>query len=234
MGEIAERFAEVRGRALASYRRAGNLPGEPRIVCVTKMQSADRIVEAIEAGAVELGENYVQEAVRKGVLGLRGPQPVIIHYIGRMQSNKYNSILRLFDAVDSADLGILERAEDQKAGEPIRAQEFLLEVNAGDEVQKGGMSVGQIRRLAELRPPWLREIAGLMTVVPLQATIDMRARMYESVRELLAELNRDPGLSRLRVLSMGTSDDFELALEHGSTMIRVGTAVFGPRSPFQM
>ncbi|MHB8071603.1 MAG: YggS family pyridoxal phosphate-dependent enzyme [Candidatus Cryosericum sp.] len=234
MGEIAERFAEVRERALASYRRAGNLPGEPRIVCVTKMQPLDRIVEAIEAGAAELGENYVQEAVRKGVFGLRGPRSVAIRYIGRMQSNKYNSILRLFDAVDSADLGILERTEDQKAGGPIRAQEFLLEVNAGDEAQKGGMSVGQIRRLAELRPPWLYEIMGLMTVVPLQATIDVRAKMYESVRQLLAELNRDLGLSRLSVLSMGTSDDFELALEHGSNMIRVGTAVFGPRSPSKM
>jgi pyridoxal phosphate enzyme (YggS family) len=230
VGEIAERFAAVRERALVSYRRAGHLPGEPRIVCVTKMQPLARVVEVIEAGATEVGENYVQEAVRKDVFGLRQSSPLVVHYIGRMQSNKYNAMLRLFDSVDSSDPGILERAEGQRPDVRLQTREFLLEVNAGEEAQKGGLSVGQVRQLAEGRPTWLGEISGLMTVVPLQATIGMRVRMYESVRELLAELVRDLGLSRLKVLSMGTSDDFELALEHGSTMIRVGTAIFGPRS----
>jgi pyridoxal phosphate enzyme (YggS family) len=234
VGEIAERFAEVRERALASYRRAVNRPGEPRIVCVTKMQPVARVEEVIEAGAAEIGENYLQEAVRKDVFGLRQTSAVAIRYIGRLQSNKYNAILRLFDSVDSADPGILERAQDQASPVPIQAHEFLLEVNAGEEAQKGGLTVRQIRELAAARAPWLREISGLMTVVPLQATMETRVKMYESVRELLGELVRDLGSTRLSVLSMGTSDDFELALEHGSTMIRVGTAVFGPRSPFSV
>ena len=215
---------------MASYRRAGYLPGEPRIVCATKMQPLARIVEVIEAGATEVGENYVQEAVRKDVFSLRQSSPIVVHYIGRMQSNKYNTMLRLFDSVDSADPGILERVEGQKPDARLQAREFLLEVNAGEEAQKGGLSIEQVRQLAEGRPTWLNEISGLMTVVPLQATARQRVRMYESVRELLAELVRDLGLSRLKVLSMGTSDDFELALEHGSTMVRVGTAIFGPRS----
>jgi pyridoxal phosphate enzyme (YggS family) len=234
VGEIAERFAEVRERALVSYRRAGNLPGEPRIVCVTKMQPLTRIVEVIEAGASEIGENYLQEAVRKEVFGLRQTSTVAIRYIGRLQSNKYNAILRLFDSVDSADPGILERAQDQASLIPMQAHEFLLEVNAGEEARKGGLTVRQIRELVAAQAPWLREISGLMTVVPLQATTEMRVNMYESVRELLGELARDLATTRLKVLSMGTSDDFELALEHGSTMIRVGTAIFGPRSPYSV
>jgi len=147
-----------------------------------------------------------------------------------MQSNKYNTMLRLFDSVDSADTAILERAEGEMPSVRLQTREFLLQVNAGEELQKGGLSIGQVRQLAEERPTWLREVSGLMTVVPLQATIGMRVRMYESVRELLTELVRDVGLLRLQILSMGTSDDFELALEHGATMIRVGTAIFGPRS----
>jgi pyridoxal phosphate enzyme (YggS family) len=234
VGEIAERFAEVRERALASYRRAGNLPGEPRIVCVTKMQPVARIVEVIEAGASEIGENYLQEAVRKDVFGLRQTNTVAIRYIGRLQSNKYNAILRVFDSVDSADPGILDRAQEKVSPMPIQAHEFLLEVNAGEEAQKGGLTVRQIRELVAAQAPCLREISGLMTVVPLQATTEMRVNMYESVRELLGELVRDLTTTRLKVLSMGTSDDFELALEHGSTMIRVGTAIFGPRSPYSV
>jgi pyridoxal phosphate enzyme (YggS family) len=231
VGEIAERFAAVRERAVASYRRAGNMPGEPRIVCVTKMQPLARIVEAIEAGATELGENYVQEALRKDVFSLRESRHVAVHYIGRMQSNKYNVVLRLFDAVESADQGILERVRGQLPTAHLQAQEFLLEINAGEEEQKGGLSVEQVRRLADERPPWLSMVSGFMTVVPLQATPEMRATMYESVRDLLGELVRTAGMSHLKVLSMGTSDDYELALEHGSNMVRVGTAVFGPRSP---
>jgi pyridoxal phosphate enzyme (YggS family) len=231
VGEIAERFAAVRERAVVSYRRAGNMPGEPRIVCVTKMQPLARIVEAIEAGATELGENYVQEALRKDVFSLRESRHVAVHYIGRMQSNKYNAVLRLFDAVESADQGILERVRGQLPTAHPHAQEFLLEINAGEEEQKGGLSVEQVRRLADERPPWLSMVSGFMTVVPLQATPEMRATMYESVRDLLGELVRTAGMSHLKVLSMGTSDDYELALEHGSNMVRVGTAVFGSRSP---
>jgi hypothetical protein len=207
------------------------MPGEPRIVCVTKMQPLARIVEAIEAGATELGENYVQEALRKDVFSLRESRHVAVHYIGRMQSNKYNVVLRLFDAVESADQGILERVRGQLPTAHLQAQEFLLEINAGEEEQKGGLSVEQVRRLADERPPWLSMVSGFMTVVPLQATPEMRATMYESVRDLLGELVRTAGMSHLKVLSMGTSDDYELALEHGSNMVRVGTAVFGPRSP---
>jgi len=234
VGSIAERLAEVRERACLSYRRAAGQPGEPHIVCVTKTQPLLRILEAIDAGATEIGENYLQEAIHKDVFTLRESHGATVRYIGRLQSNKYNAIIRLFDAVDSADPELLERLHGSRDRGTQRACTFLLEVNAGEESQKGGLSMPQIRELAAAGTPWLHEISGLMAVVPLQTTMQMRAILYQSVSVLFHELARDLGSSRVTLLSMGTSDDFELAIEHGSNMIRIGTGIFGPRSPSQV
>ena len=234
MGSIADCFADVHERACLSYRRAAGPPGEPHIVCVTKTQPLPWILEAIDAGVSEIGENYVQEAIRKEVFALRESRGVTVHYIGRLQSNKYNAILRLFDTVDSANPDILERLHGIQDRGVQRACTFLLEVNAGEESQKGGLTVPQIRELAAAGTPWLHEISGLMAVVPVQATTHVRATLYGSVSILFHDLARDLGSSRVRLLSMGTSDDFELAIEHGSNMIRVGTGIFGPRSSSQV
>lgn len=229
MGAIADRFAEVRERAVSVYRRVWGGTGVPRLVCVTKMQSLQNIVEAVDAGATELGENYLQEAVRKGVFALRQERGLTIRYIGRLQSNKYNAILRDFDTVDSADPKLLERLHASPDRQNYQAHTFLLEVNAGEEIQKGGLTVAEIRELAAARSPWLQEVAGLMAVVPLEASLEERARIYESVHLLFLDLAHESGLTRVTTLSMGTSDDFEVAIEHGANMIRVGTAIFGPR-----
>jgi hypothetical protein len=193
------------------------------------MQSLQNIVEAVDAGATELGENYLQEAVRKGVFALRQERGLTIRYIGRLQSNKYNAILRDFDTVDSADPKLLERLHASPDRQNYQAHTFLLEVNAGEEKQKGGLTVAEIRELAAARSPWLQEVAGLMAVVPLEASLEERARIYESVHLLFLDLAHESGLARVTTLSMGTSDDFEVAIEHGANMIRVGTAIFGPR-----
>ncbi|MHB8107417.1 MAG: YggS family pyridoxal phosphate-dependent enzyme [Candidatus Cryosericum sp.] len=232
MGSIAERLAEVRERACLSYRRAGGQPGELHIVCVTKTHTLPRIQEAIDAGATEIGENYLQEAIRKDVFSLCESRKVTVRYIGRLQSNKFNAILRAFDAIDSASPELLEHVHGMQDCEARKAHTFLLEVNAGEESQKGGLTIQQIHELAAVDTSWLHEISGLMAVVPLQATMQMRARMYESVSLLFQELARDLSSSCIRLLSMGTSDDFEVAIEHGSNMIRIGTAIFGPRSSF--
>ena len=234
MGAIAERLAEIRERARVSYRRTAGGLGEVHVVCVTKTQPLSRIVEAIDAGATEIGENYLQEAIRKDVFTLCEARHVSVRYIGRLQSNKYNAILRLFDAVDSAGPELLEHLSAIRDREPQRARTFLLEVNAGEESQKGGLTVRQVRDLAAAGTPWLQAISGLMAVVPLQATMQMRAILYQSVSVLFRDLASDLGSSRVALLSMGTSDDFELAIDRGSNMIRVGTGVFGPRLPSQV
>lgn len=213
-----------------SYRRAAGQPGEPHIVCVTKTQPLSRILEALDAGVTEIGENYLQEARRKDVFALRDSHGVTVRYIGRLQSNKCNAILRVFDTVDSAGPDILERLNGMQDRRTLMARTFLLEVNAGEEAQKGGLTVRQIRELAAAGIPWLQEVSGLMAVVPVQATTQERVVLYESVSELFHDLARDLGPTQVRLLSMGTSDDFELAIEHGSNMIRVGTGIFGSRS----
>jgi len=233
MGAVADCFAEVRERAELAYRRSSGGLGKPHVVCVTKMQSFPRILEAINAGATEIGENYLQEAAGKGVFALRQSHGVTIRYIGRLQSNKYNAILRDFDTVDSADQKLLERIHGVASPRVYQTRTFLLEVNAGEELQKGGLTIAQIRELAAAHSPWLQEIAGLMAVVPLEASTEVRSRIYENVHVLFRDLARELGPSRVTTLSMGTSDDFEVAIEHGSNMIRVGTAIFGPRLPGQ-
>jgi pyridoxal phosphate enzyme (YggS family) len=217
-----------------SYRRAAGQPGEPHIVCVTKTQPLSRILEALDAGVTEIGENYLQEAKRKDVFALRDSHGVTVRYIGRLQSNKYNAILRVFDTVDSAGPDILERLSGIQDRRVLKARTFLLEVNAGEETQKGGLTVTRIRELAAAGIPWLHDVSGLMAVVPVQATMQERATLYESVSDLFRDLARDFGSTRVRLLSMGTSDDFELAIEHGSNMIRVGTGIFGSRSASQV
>jgi hypothetical protein len=198
---------------------------------VTKTQPLSRILEALDAGVTEIGENYLQEATRKDVFALCDSRGVTVRYIGRLQSNKYNAILRVFDTVDSAGPDILERLNGIQDRRVLKARTFLLEVNAGQETQKGGLTVPQIREIAAAGAPWLHDVSGLMAVVPVQATMQERATLYESVSDLFRDLARDLGSTRVRLLSMGTSDDFELAIEHGSNMIRVGTGIFGSRSP---
>lgn len=230
MGEVADRFANVRERAELAYRRVRGSSDGLRIVCVTKMQPLPRVLEVIEAGATDIGENYLQEAAGKGIFELRQSHEVTIRYIGRLQSNKYNAILRDFDTVDSADPKLLGRVHAAGRTGMFRAQTFLLEVNAGGEPQKAGLTIAQVRDLALAHNPALDEISGLMAVVPLEATEEVRAGMYDAVSLLFQDLTKEFGPSRIKTLSMGTSDDFELAILHGSNMIRVGTAIFGPRA----
>ena len=200
------------------------------MLCVTKTQPLDRILDVLEAGATEIGENYLQEAVKKDVFSLRRDWSVGVHFIGRLQSNKYSPILRLFDAVDSSDQPFLEKVAERQADPAIRASTFLLEVNAGGEAQKGGLTVTEVRALADANASWLGRLNGLMAVVPLVATMSERARLYDSVHELYCNLAHQLGEAQFSLLSMGTSDDYELALAHGSNMVRVGTAIFGPRA----
>lgn len=230
MGAIADRLAEVRERATSVYGHVLGSSGMPRLVCVTKMQPLSSIVEAIDAGAAEIGENYLQEAVRKGVFVLRHDRGVTVRYIGRLQSNKYNAILRDFDTVDSADLKLLEHVQATHDKQDHQTHTFLLEVNAGEEAQKGGLTIAEIRELAAGRSRLLQEVEGLMAVVPLGASLEERSRIYDNVHLLFLDLVHEFGKERVTTLSMGTSDDFEVAIEHGANMIRIGSAIFGPRS----
>jgi pyridoxal phosphate enzyme (YggS family) len=218
MIDVAANLAAVRARIAAAAERSRRDPGDVRLLAVSKTKPAALVRAAIAAGVTDVGENYVQEAVAKRA---EVPEPVRWHLIGHLQRNKAARALATFDCIhtlDSTGLAAVLARQAQARGLPVDA---LIEVNVGGEVSKHGIAPAELPALlADLRDPHLR-VLGLMTVPP--AGEPEAARPYF---RLLRELAERAGL---RELSMGMTDDFEVAIEEGATMVRVGRAIFGAR-----
>jgi len=217
----------VRGRIVAAARVAGRDPGGIRLVAVSKQQSADAIREAYAAGQRDFGENYLQEAEPK-LAALRG-LAISWHFIGRLQANKTREIAASFDWVHSVDreriaTRLAEQRPHDRAGLKV-----LLQVRLANEHGKAGIDPDALPPLAEAVSAMPRlELRGLMCM-PEPATDEAAQRApFRRLRELLLELNRR-GHS-LDTLSMGMSGDLEAAIAEGATIVRVGTAIFGPRT----
>jgi pyridoxal phosphate enzyme (YggS family) len=207
----------VRERIARAAERAGRRADEILLIGVSKTVDVDRIRQGIEAGLPALGENRVQEAKAKvGVLG----RPVPWHLIGHLQTNKVKDALALFDVIHSLDRWPLAEELERRAAAAARAVDALVEVNVGAEPAKGGLSPDQVpamlERLAALSHVRVR---GLMAIPPVGD-----ARHWFRALRKLAEAH---GLAEL---SMGMSADYEVAIEEGATMVRVGTAIFGARA----
>ena len=230
--EISERIARVRQRMEDAAKRAGRAPGAIALMGVTKTQPAELIREAYQAGLRLFGENRVQEFSDKSELvgDLHGAD---WHLIGHLQSNKAAKAAGLFAAVDSVDSLRLAERLNEAAPKNARKLGVLIEVNVGGEEAKSGVApvsreFEEILRAAE-RLEWL-EIRGLMTVPPfLQNAEDVRP-FFKTLRGIRDEVAKRK-LPRVGMdeLSMGMSHDFEIAIEEGSTCVRVGTAIFGVR-----
>ena len=225
---IAENVARVRERMAAAARRAGRDPGGVKLVAVTKTVDAGRVRQALEAGADFLGENYIQEAQRKiEELGRPGGW----HFIGHLQSNKAKAAARLFDWVHSVDSLRLAEELSRSARQQGRVLPVLLQVNLGGEATKFGAQEDEVARLLEQMAP-LAGIAvkGLMTMPPYFEDPEESRPFFRALRGLQERIsNRGiPGIL-MEELSMGMSNDFEAAVEEGATLVRVGTAIFGPR-----
>jgi hypothetical protein len=220
MPDIATNLASVRERIARAAERGGRRPGDVLLVGVSKTVDIERIRQAVAAGLPALGENRVQEAKEKiAVLG----RPVPWHLIGHLQTNKVRDALALFDLIHSLDRLELARECDRRARQRGRALEALVQVNVGGEASKGGFEPEQLAAALEeiARLDHLR-VRGLMTIPPpVERGEDARAWF-----RVLAGLAKRHGLAEL---SMGMSADFEVAIEEGATMVRVGTAIFGPR-----
>ncbi|HEV7570936.1 MAG TPA: YggS family pyridoxal phosphate-dependent enzyme [Thermoanaerobaculia bacterium] len=216
---IRENAAEVEGRIARACERAGRSRDDVTLVAVSKTFPASFVDEAIEAGITEVGENRVQEARDKKPL-VRGSARW--HLIGHLQTNKSKDAVKLFDviqAVDSLDLAEkLARAADNQG----KRLEVMLQVNIGDEPQKSGIARSDVESIAKqaaaLAP---LHVIGLMAIPPIGTPEESRPyfRELRSMRDALG----------LRHLSMGMSEDFETAIAEGSTMVRVGRAIFGTR-----
>jgi PLP dependent protein len=227
LSQFRERLDSIRARIGAAAARAGR-SGEPvTLIAVTKTVPADVVAGAVAAGVVDLGENRVQEAESK--VALEGLAGVRWHLIGHLQSNKVARAVALFDRVHSVDTVALAEALARRAAAAGRRLAVMIEVNVSREATKFGVSPEGLGELAERIAP-LEGLAfdGLMTVGPLVERPEDARAGFARLRELRDELARRLGRP-LPQLSMGMSGDFEVAVEEGSTMVRVGTALFGSR-----
>jgi hypothetical protein len=219
----------VLARVAGACKRVGRDPAGVRLVAVSKTVPVERLAAAIAAGLTVLGENRVQEAESKIPL-LPGAS---WHLIGRLQSNKARRAVELFETIESVDSLELAIRLDRLAGELGRAPlGVYLQVNVDLDEAKAGLTPADLgRQLPDLvRLPNLR-LLGLMTVGRLFDTAEEARPTFAALRELSVRLRRsDPGLSGLGSgLSMGMTDDYEIAVEEGATVIRVGRALFGSR-----
>jgi len=224
---LPARLAAVRARIEAAARRAGRDAHSVRLLAVSKQQPIEAIEAAAEAGQLEFGENYVQEGVAK-IEALRG-RPLTWHFIGQLQSNKTREVAEHFQWVHTVDRERIATRLDAQRPHFAGPLEVLLQVRLGDEPTKGGVTPDDLPGLADAvgRLPRLR-LRGLMCIPPPAADEAAQRAPFRRLRELLEELGRRG--HALDVLSMGMSDDLESAVLEGATIVRIGTAIFGPRS----
>ena len=220
MTTIADNFRSVNERIAGAASRAGREFSDITLVAVTKKQSVDAILEVLSAGATDIGENYVQEAAdkRESVLSARW------HLLGHLQSNKAKVAVTLFDLVQSVDSLKLARALGAQAQASGKDQKILLQVHLGDEETKFGLLPETVAdsaaEIAELPGVTLQ---GLMGIAPNGVEARPYFQQLRAIFEALPAKNA-------QILSMGMTGDFESAIEEGATLIRIGTAIFGPRS----
>lgn len=222
MQDIRANLERVRERIARAAERSGRRAGDVTLVAVSKTVEAPRVREAIAAGVTVLGENRVQEARAKiAEIG----RPVQWHLIGHLQTNKAKDALELFDLIHSLDRLELAAELDRRARQRGRDVAALLQVNVAGETTKGGVAPDEVGRALEAIAKLERvRVRGLMTIPPEVGEAERTRGWFRALRET-AERHG------LRELSMGMSADFEVAIEEGATLVRVGTAVFGPRPP---
>ena len=223
--DLSARLAQVR-ETVARHQAVAGWAHPVRVVAVTKTHPPDAIVAALTAGISDIGENRVQEALAKQE-ALEG-QPVVWHLIGTLQRNKARHAVGRFDLIHSVDRIDLARELSRRGG-PERRQAILVQVNCSGEAQKGGVAPGELPALLdELDTLEHLEVRGLMTMSALTDDREEQRRAFRRLRTLREEAERRG--RRLPELSMGMSGDYELAVEEGATMLRLGTVLFGARA----
>jgi pyridoxal phosphate enzyme (YggS family) len=221
---VEDSIRAVRERIEKACQRSGRDSGEVRLIAVTKTVGAEMIKSAIRFGLTEFGENYVQEA--RGKIEEIGRRGIRWHMIGHVQSNKAKYIPPLFDVVHSVDRWELLEGLD-RYNEPM---EVLFELNLSREATKHGADEDGLMRILE-KVNSLKHITpvGLMTMAPYVDDPEKVRDIFGALAKTLEKANREFSLT-MKELSMGMSSDFEVAIEEGATMVRVGTAIFGARA----
>jgi pyridoxal phosphate enzyme (YggS family) len=223
---VAECLAEVRQRIGAACGRAGRRPEEVEVIAVTKTFGPEVVAEAWQAGLTRVGENRVQEAAAKIPHCPGGPE---WHLIGHLQRNKVRAALEFFPVIHAVDSARLLEQINRVAEEAGCQPRLLLEVNVSGEASKFGLKPAELPAVLE-QALALRAVtlAGLMTMAPFCSDPQQTRPVFARLRELRDRMERELGVG-LPQLSMGMSNDFEVAVEEGATWVRLGSALFGDR-----
>lgn len=226
---IADNFARILERIHGAAIRVGRTPDDVRVVAAAKGQRREKIQQAIQAGIRIIGHNYIQEAAEKTAPG--GPSDVEIHMIGHVQKNKAGKAVELFDVIQTVDDSKLALILDRRAAMAGRIIKVMIQVNLAREPRKSGVAeenleelISAIRELPALR------LIGMMTMPPFFDDPDRARPFFARLRKLKEKLIVSGIPAReMKELSMGMTGDFEAAVEEGATLVRIGTALFGPR-----
>jgi pyridoxal phosphate enzyme (YggS family) len=227
---VRERFENIQERVAAAALRSGRAPSEVCLVAAVKRVPVDRVLEAVEAGVKTLGENYVQEAQR---LKEQIPSSVYWHMIGNLQSKKARQAVRLFDVVETVDREKIVNELQRCAEKEGKRLDVMIQVDLAGEATKSGADPDQTPRLIETVAACENlRCVGLMTMPPFFDDPEGARPTFSELRRLRDRLQLTaPQGVQLKELSMGMSGDFEVAVEEGATLVRIGTALFGPRQP---
>ena len=224
---IADNIKSVRQRIARSCEKVGRSPGDITLVCVTKEAGVPQIEDALAAGAKDLGENRVQElAAKHKAIGNRAAW----HLVGHLQTNKVKDAVRIAALIHSVDSIRLAEAINKEAGRISKVQDILIQVNTSGEKTKFGLAPADVADFIIKVSTIYNNISikGLMTIAPEVADPEIVRPYFRKLRELSDEINASRfTLHASRILSMGMTNDFEIATEEGSTMVRVGRAIFG-------
>jgi len=227
--DLKHRLDTITGRIRQAAEACKRDPASVRLVAVSKTKPADRVKEAIDAGAGLFGENYIQEAREK--IDILSAEPVSWHFIGHLQRNKAKFAVGLFDLIHSVDSVKLARELNKQAAIHDKVQKILVQVNiSGEETKSGIDPAGCLAMLKEISGMEQISVRGLMTMPPFFDQPEKARPFFAALRRLAEEIRRAaiPGI-RITELSMGMTGDFEAAIAEGATLVRIGTAIFGER-----
>lgn len=229
MNDIKNRLLTIQDEIQSAARAANRTPDEVRLVSVSKRKSAALVKEAVDAGVTILGENYIQEAIDK--IETLGEIPAAWHFIGHLQSNKARFAVKYFDLIHTVDSLKLAKEINKQAKKIGKIQKILIQINISQEASKSGTGADDALALVkEISPLENVSVRGLMGMPPFFGAPEKARPFFKALAGIKTAIEREniPNVS-MDHLSMGMSGDFRVAIEEGSTMVRIGTAIFGER-----
>ncbi|RJO65629.1 MAG: YggS family pyridoxal phosphate-dependent enzyme [Candidatus Omnitrophota bacterium] len=225
---VSENIAKVKQRIASACARAGRKPGEITVIAVSKYRLLREVEEVAESGICDIGENRLQEASLKHAAISRNFGNVRWHMVGHLQTNKAKQAVKIFDLIHSVDSAHLAQEIEIQASKINKIQKILVQVNISKEKTKSGFTLQDVKKSIRIIAGFKHIVVkGLMTIAPIVQAPEQARPYFRLLRELLNEINSILNTQHsIRELSMGMSDDFEVAVEEGATMLRIGRAIF--------